>query len=251
MRRRGWRWRTVPAHCHVACLHCSRAACSAAQAGRWRCSALSIGVDGHGTTRGARCCGCPAPMVALGARALSRSLPLAALALTAVPAEPGGDGGGLRDASGCRVGRGGLSPGRLDAATSSGPGAVGRTDVLALPFSASVSRSSVRFSWVDVACVSSSEGWLDWLLPCDTGCTRLGSAKTLLAGGGRPGGRPRVAWTGIASAKERGSHKGSTSGACSGAGVVLGKDPARSYPLTILIRWARGAHRALTIGLGG
>ena len=138
--------------------------------------ALSLGVGGHGTARGARCGDCPAPMVALGARALSRSLPLAALALTAVPAEPGGDGGGLRDASGCRVGCAGLSPARLGAATSSGPEAVGRIDVLALPFSASVSRSSVRFSWVDVACVSSSEGWLDWLLPCDTGCTRLGSA---------------------------------------------------------------------------
>ena len=138
--------------------------------------ALPLGVGGHGTARKARCGDCPAPRVVLGARALSHALPLAALALTAFPAEPGGDGGGLRDASGCRVGRGGLSPGRLDAATSSGPGAVGRTDVLALPFSAPVSRSSVRFSWVDVACVSSSEGWLDWLLPCGTGCTRLGSA---------------------------------------------------------------------------
>ena len=152
--------------------------------------ALSMGVDGHGTTRGARCCGCPAPMVALGARALSRSWPLAALALTAVPAEPGGDGGGLRDASGRRVGRAGLSPERLGAATSSGPGAVGRTGALALSSPSVISRSSDRFSWPDVVCVSSSEGWLDWLLPCDTGCTRLGSAKTLLAGGGRPGGRP-------------------------------------------------------------
>ena len=205
-------------------------------------AALSTGVGGHGTTRWARCGGCPAPLVAFGARAVSHSKPVAALAQTAISALPGGDGGGLRDVSGCRVGRAGLSPERLGAATSSGPEAVGRIGVLALPFSASVSRSSDRFSWPDVVCVSSSEGWLDWLLPCDTGCTRLGSAKTLLAGGGRPGGRPRGAWTGIASAKERGSHKGSPSGACSGAGVVLGKDPARSYPRPVGTRCPSGPH---------